>query len=381
MNSRRIAYIICCAAGLLYGCHHHHEHEHKHEHEHHESNLIAFHDEQAEKVDFALDTCHIAPIGKVIKTVAQIMPSQGDEQLVVAKSDGLVLFSGEAVVSGKSVRTGQLLCQVEGDAVQGSSLTVRIQEAASEYERARTNYERKKELASDKIVSESQLQQAKSEFEKAKAVYDNLRGNFSSGRQSVKSPMTGFVKQVFVSNGQYVQAGQPILSVSKNQNLFIKAEVQSKHYADLANLTDVNFSLRGKNATYSLSELDGKMLSYGKSADMDNAMIPVVFQVSNKGDLVPGTFVDAYLKTLSSRQAISVPKEAVVEEMGAYFIFVYSKPEMYEKRPVQIGSNDGRTIEITDGLAEGEVYVSKGAIYVKLAQSAGALDAHSGHVH
>lgn len=110
-------------------------------------------------------------------------------------------------------------------------------------------------------------------------------------------------------------------------------------------------------------------------------MIPVVFQVSNKGDLVAGTFVDAYLKTSSSRQAISVPKEAVVEEMGAYFVFVYNKPEMYEKRPVQIGSNDGRMIEITDGLSEGEVYVSKGAIYVKLSQSAGALDAHSGHVH
>jgi hypothetical protein len=48
---------------------------------------------------------------------------------------------------------------------------------------------------------------------------------------------------------------------------------------------------------------------------------------------------------------------------------------------VKIGSTDGLKTEITKGISATERIVSKGAVLVKLAQSSGALDAHSGHVH
>jgi len=54
---------------------------------------------------------------------------------------------------------------------------------------------------------------------------------------------------------------------------------------------------------------------------------------------------------------------------------------LFEKREVQIGASDGIDVEIVNGINSNERVVTKGAVLVKLAQSAGTLDAHSGHIH
>ena len=78
---------------------------------------------------------------------------------------------------------------------------------------------------------------------------------------------------------------------------------------------------------------------------------------------------------------MTVAGGAIVEEMGNYFVYKQLTPELFEKTQVIIGGTDGQRTEILSGLAAGERVVSRGAIIVKLAQAAGGLDAHSGHVH
>jgi len=127
--------------------------------------------------------------------------------------------------------------------------------------------------------------------------------------------------------------------------------------------------------------LGGRVISYGKSTSMANPLIPVLFQVNNKAGMLPGRFVELFIITRTNQQAIVVPNEAIVEEMGNYFVYVQLTPELFEKRMIEKGATDGIRVEITKGIAEGERAVSKGAIFVKLAQASGSLDAHAGHAH
>ena len=94
-----------------------------------------------------------------------------------------------------------------------------------------------------------------------------------------------------------------------------------------------------------------------------------------------GSFIETFIKTQSQTETLTVSNEAIVEEMGNYFVYVQLTPELFEKRPVKTGVTDGIRTEITDGVSQGERIVGKGAILVKLAQSAGAIDPHAGHVH
>jgi len=345
------------------------------------SNGATFTKEQSWKVDFATTEVRRQPFGQIIRTTAQIQPSQGDERTIPAKASGIVSFANNNVIEGTAVSAGQSLFFIDGSGMADNNLSVRYAEVESEYNRAKTEYERKQELAKVNIVSQSDLLKAKTDFTNAEAAYNNLRNNFTAGKQSISSPISGFVTRVLVRNGEYAEAGQPVLVVSQNRDLLIKAELQTKYSAVLGNIVSANIRQMNSNNTFTLEELGGRVLSYGKSADINNPLIPVVFQVNNKAGLLAGSFVEMFIKTKNDKQALVVPNEAIIEEMGNYFAYVQLTPELFEKRPIQKGATDGISTEITEGIAEGERVVSKGAMLVKLAQSSGGLDAHAGHVH
>jgi len=344
-------------------------------------NAVLFTKEQSWKIGFATEEVRKVPFGETIRTVGQIEPSQSDEQVVVAKADGLVLFTGREIAPGTVVRTGQSLFTMEGGGLADNNTDVRYAEAAAEYNRAKAEVERKSDLAKEQIVTESELLAAQAAFQNAEAVYFNLRKSLSSGgSQVIRSPMNGFVKQLFVRNGEFAEAGQALLVVSQNRDLLIRAELQPKYYTHLGTITSATIKVMHSDLTYTLDDLNGKVVTYGRSADLNNPLIPVVFQVQNNEGLLPGSFVEMFIKLQPGREAITVANEALIEEMGAYFLYVQVTPELFEKRAVLIGKSDGLSTEITEGLSVGERVVSKGAIMVKLSQSTGQLDAH-GHGH
>jgi len=262
-----------------------------------------------------------------------------------------------------------------------NNISVKYAEAKSNNETASANYERAVELAKDKIVSAKDLQSAKNQYENSKAIYENLRENFSTSGQFVTSSTNGFVKQVFVKNGSYVEAGQAMITISQNETFHLYADVPQRYATILANVQSANIRNIYNQQTYNFEQLNGKVLSYGKAANSDNFLIPIILQIDNNGNLIDGSFVELYLKTLSNEKALTIPNTSLLEEQGSFFVWVQVTPELFEKREVHIGSRDGICTEIMKGITANERIVSLGAMLIKLAQATGSLDAHSGHVH
>jgi cobalt-zinc-cadmium efflux system membrane fusion protein len=345
------------------------------------TNATVFTKEQSWKIDFATEYPKVESFGQVIKTTAQVQSAQGDEIIITAKTNGIVLFTAENVLEGKGVSSGQVLFSISGRGLANNNSAVYFQEVKNNYEKAKADYERLAELAKDKITSEKDLLNAKNQYDNAKANYDNLIKNFNASGQNVTSSMNGYIKQVLVQNGQYVEAGQAIVVVSQNKSLLLKAEVQQKYAPILATINSANIRTLHNDEIYSLDELNGKIVSFGRNTNKDNFLLPINIQIDNKGDFVSGGFVELYLKTLTNTQALTIPNAALMEEQGAYFVFVQVNPELFEKREVKVGVSDGLKTEIVKGIAQQERVVTEGAILVKLAQATGTLDAHSGHNH
>lgn len=344
------------------------------------SNGVNFTKEQSWKIDFATELARTEPFGQVIKAVAQILPHQANEQLIIAKASGIVKIDS-SVLPGMSVNAGDALMSIENTGLAESNMDVRHIEAKAEYERAADEYERKLKLAESKIVSKSELNIAKAEYESAKAVFESLDKNYSEGRFSAISDIAGYVTDVFVTNGEFVQTGQVVAAVSSSQRLLVQAKVQPKWHNFLQNINGANFKFSDDSKTYSLEELGGRLVSVAKSSSTQSPLLPVSFEIRNSSKLLPGSFADIYIKTLSSAEALTVANGAIVEEMGNFFVYKQLTPELFEKTQVETGATDGLRTEILSGLEAGERVVSRGAIIVKLAQAAGGLDAHSGHVH
>jgi len=355
----------------------HNNHEDEHEEHHHTANVVEFHDEMAEQIDFRLDTCRSGMMYQTIKTVAQVKPALQDEHIMVAKASGIISLSSIAII-GNRVAAGQTIATTVSNAIEGS-LSTQQKQAIAELERAESELNRKKSLAADHIVSQSELAEAQSDYLKAKAIADDFKSIANSGHSTIKATETEYIRHLYVQNGQMVNVGDPIVSVSHNMNLFLEANIQPRYYKQLQHIAGANINVNSE--WHDISNYKGHFVSCGRSTSTDSPLLPVTFEIQGSADFVAGTFVDMYIKTSSQVNTLSIPSTSLIEEMGNYYVFVKVKDEHYEKREVIIGQTDGELTEITKGLKDGDIVVSRGAIIVKLAMTSGSLDAHSGHVH
>lgn len=352
------------------------EHGHANEAEPAHSDEIIFPQAKAEAAGVKVETIQPKNFNQVIKTSGQVLAAQGDETVVVATVSGVVSFKSP-VTDGMSIRQGaQLLVLSSKDMIDGNP----VQRAKVAYEIAKKEYERAKGLLESKIVSEKDFNQIKQSYENARISYEAVAKNQTAGGQVITSPMNGFVKSCLVNEGDYVQMGQPLVNITQNRRLFLRAEVSEKYYGYLKNITTANFKTPYDDKVYELSGLKGRLLSFGKASGATSFFVPVTFEFDNRGDVIPGSYVEVYLLSSPMNNVLALPHEALTEEQGLFFVYIQIDEEGYKKQEVTLGADSGKEVQILTGLNPGDKVVTKSAYQVKLASASNAIPAHS-HEH
>jgi len=343
-------------------------------------NAIGFTKEQSWKVDFKTQMPTYMPFGNVIKSTAKVESSPLDKYIVSARSSGFISYASGIISEGRMVQSKEWLMSISGSGLTENNAVVRMQEAQVEYDIAKADYNRDKRLFDQKIVSERQLLESQSRYEKARTQWNNLQNTVDASGEKVKVKGKGFVHDIFVENGEYVEAGTPLFSIINSKRIVLKAMVRQIHRMDLAQLYDATIELDNDDVL-TLSQLNGRILSVAKSLSDDNYLLPVTLEVDYNQQLISGGFANVYLKTISKQPVVVVPETAIVETQGLYFVYTQLTPELFERRQVMVGASDGQSRVITSGLNANERIVSRGATLVKLAAVSNTIDPHAGHVH
>lgn len=356
-------------------CDHDHDHDHTgHDHNHGEiaeaGDEIVFTAQQAK--DTGLETVKIDPstFHHIIKTSGQVLSAQGDEVTVSATVSGIVSFTRSSLSEGTSVRAGESLLGISAKNMGEGDPVIK---ARSAYNIAKQEYDRAESLIGDKLISQKEYNEIKLNYENAKVTYEALGRNLSGKGASMSSSISGYVKSILVSEGQYVEVGQPLLTVTQNRRLQLRADVSERYYKDLGNIVSANFRTPYEKEIYKLSDLNGRLTSYGKSASNQEYYIPVNFEFDNIGQIVSGSYVEVFLLSKPKTNTITVPMAALVEEQGIYSVYLQLDKEHYKKQEVKTGQNDGQNVEILSGLKAGDRVVSKGAYHVRLASASGTI--------
>ena len=372
---------------------HNHEHEgHDHEHEtaeehaghNHESKATKHSDEiifpkaQAAKTTFEVREIQPASFNQEVKTTGQVLAAPGDEAVIVATSNGVVSFSSNKLKEGTKVQKGQSLFQISSkDIAEGDYYT----KVKATYEAAKASYDRAEALVKDKIISQKEFESTKLEFENAKTAYNAVSNNKTAKGVSVNAPINGHMKNILVKEGEYITVGQPLATVSQNQRLVLRAEVSQRYYNAMQSVKSANFKTPYDNKVYSLEDLNGRLLSFGKTSNENSFFIPVSFEFDNKGEVIPGSFVEVYLISSPIENTLSIPVSALTNEMGIYYVYVQIDEEGYRKQEVALGANNGKEVQIIKGLHPGDRVVTQGAYQVKMASASGAIPHGHSHEH
>jgi RND family efflux transporter MFP subunit len=358
--------------------HSHDAHSHEGEgHSHVHGEGIAFTKQQAEAAGLQVEVIEKGTFAGVIKTAGHIQAPKGNESVVVATAAGVLYYANPSITEGMAVKEGKALAGISAKKLQDGDPLLKAKLA---YETALAEYERAMRLVDDKIVSAKEFEQIRLRYETAKTTYEGQAQGMTDKGAALLSPMDGYLKQMLVPNGGFVEVGQPVAIVTQTHRLQLRAEVSERDYALLTKVSSANFRPSYTDKLYKMSELNGRLVAYGKTAaDEASHYIPVTFEFDNVGDIVPGAYADVYLLTSLEQDVISVPVSAITEEQGLYYVYVQVCAEEFMKRGVQLGRRDGERVEVLHGLHGGERVVTQGAYQVKLASVATAIP--HGHSH
>ncbi len=341
---------------------------------------VNFLKEQAWKIDFAIQPVHQQSIHEVINTSGEIKAVKGQEKVIVAKSSGIVFYRNAKLQEGQEVRSGEILFNINSQGLIKSNLEEKFQIAKASLEKTKADFERAEDLILKQIIGQKEFEKRKMDYSIAQAEFQTLSNSYNAGGQSVGASMAGIIKNIMVTDGQFVEEGTPLAEITDTRRLLLEAQVSQKYLPQLSQLKSANFKTPYQQTVQSLSDYNGRLLTYGKVLESGSSFIPVLFELDNLRELIPGSFVELFLLTNPIENALVIPKSALMQDYNLTYVYVETGGENFEKRQVKLGVDDGFNVQVLSGLKQGEWVVTKGAYQIKMASMSSTIPAH-GHEH
>jgi len=259
------------------------------------------------------------------------------------------------VKAGQRVSKGQLLARVDDG---GSSQQVASLE--TQYQLAKTTFERQKNLWSQKIGSEIQYLQAQTQMLSLQRSVAQAKAMLS--KTEIRAPFSGTIDEVFVERGQVVSAGvQGLMRIVNLNNMYVSTSVPESYIGKLKVGTEVAVFLTSLNKKYT-----GKVRQIGNFINPNNRSFRIEVSVPNPENLLRPNQV-AKLKVIdyTVKNAIVVPSNVIQEDAkGDKFVFLASnsngKTATAKKAMVTAGKSSDNVTEILSGLSANDIIVIEG---------------------
>jgi RND family efflux transporter MFP subunit len=206
-----------------------------------------------------------------------------------------------------------------------------------------------RETASNKLkffdVSEAQIE----ELEKNGAAHKTL---------SVAAPLSGFVVEKNIVQGQMVDAGMRLYRIADLAIVWVLAQIYEQ---------DLPFVQLGQEAVVKVASLPdrefrGRVTFIYPTVDEKTRTARVRLEFENPGYfLKPGMFVSAQIQAEMAGSAVLVPDSAVLRSGARNTVFVALDEGKFEARDVALGVEaEGGMIQVLGGLSPGERIVTSG---------------------
>jgi len=337
---------------------------------------IAFLKEQAWKIEFQTAPVVKGEIYNVIRTSGVWKVSQSDHKTLVATTNGTVAFKSGNLTKGSKVKKGQVLMTISSEGLTANNLSAEIRKAKADFEQARLEYERKKQLYESRIVAKAEFEQVELKYQVSKSTYETLSAGYSANGKQVVVPFDGYIKSLSIGNGAFVEQGAALLMITNHHSSLLEVQVSPSYAAQLNNIYDLWYQPKA-GIWSSLNKTGGIILSIGKEVKSDKPLLPVFAEVNDLVEMPEGSFTEVQVAFGNPVKVLTIPESALLEDYGNYSVIVQLSGENFERRPIVIGKRNGSAVEIIDGLKVGEVVVTKGAYQVKMASMSGQVPAHA----
>jgi RND family efflux transporter MFP subunit len=315
---------------------------------------------------------------------ARVVESQQQELALAVRSTGTIHAKQTAVVSaqvvgriqqvlvreGDAIRAGQTLVVLDGaglrasvDQAQAGVKIAQSQEAAAQTEAAlaASTLGRYRQLEAEKSVSPQEMDEVSRRAEASAARLEAVRAQTEAARAQeigahtvlgytrLSAPFNGIVTARMVDPGTMASPGLPLLQVDQVGPLQLDATVDESAISAIHKGMKSQVTIDGA----STSQMIGTISEIVPVADPASHSFLVKIDLPPSSQLRSGMYGTAEFAK-GVRQAIVVPRSAVVSRGSLACVYVLDSQGIAQLRYLTLGATHGNLIEVHSGISAGE---------------------------
>ncbi|MEC8663691.1 MAG: efflux RND transporter periplasmic adaptor subunit [Bacteroidota bacterium] len=255
------------------------------------------------------------------------------------------------VVEGTQVNQGDALVRIDTDV-----LAKQREELLTQFELAKTLFERQERLWNKDIGSEVDFLQAKTSLEALTRSLATLDEQI--GKAVIRAPFNGVLDRVFVNVGEMASAPMPVVRVVDLSDLYVRASV-SDHYAGVV--------MAGQPVTVEaqgLEPIESQVRRVGQFIEAANRTIDVTIDLPSGTRALPNMVATVHITDLALDSALALPSAVVQQDAnGQEYVYVI-KGDQATKQTVKTGVMSDGLLLIESGLKAGDRVINRGAARV-----------------
>ena len=254
---------------------------------------------------------------------------------------------------GTAVKKGQLLAKVNDRQLQAQ-----LQRLISQLKLAEDRVFRQDALLKRDAVSKEAYEQVKTDLATLNADIEIIKANIEL--TELRAPFDGVIGLRQVSIGTYASPTTVVVKLTKIAPLKVEFSVPERYAKQIKKGTNLNFSVEG-----TLDAFGAQVYAVESAIDPNlhqftaRALYPNVNRT-----LLPGRYASVLLKKDEIPNAIAIPTEAIVPEMGKDKVYLYKSGKA---EPVDIitGIRTASEVQVIRGLHVGDTIITSGTLQLR----------------
>ena len=286
------------------------------------------------------------------------------------------------VTEGQKVTKGQTLFIIDQVPYQAALNTAEASQKAATagLATAQLNYDSKKKLFDQQVISDVELQTAYNALLSAKAQVAQADAQVVNARNSlsytvVKSPANGVVGTLPYRQGALVSSAmpQPLTTVSDNNEMYVYFSVAEAQFLQMVrNNQNVEQAVAAmpeltlKLVDGSEYELKGRVESASGVVDRNTGSVQLRSVFSNPGHILHSGSTGNIVMPVEYKDVLVIPTAATVQLQDKYKVYVVDKDGIAHGQIISVlPQTNGKEYIVTSGLDGTEEIVFEGAGMVK----------------
>lgn len=289
------------------------------------------------------------PLTDIIVAAGSVLP---DEQVELsAEASGRIVAIH--FTEGEKVNKGDLLITVNN-----ADLLAQIERNKHQVRLAEEREQRQRSLLERQGISQQSYDQVFTELSTLKAEEALLQAQLE--KTIIRAPFSGILGLRHVSEGSYISPGMPIVRLAKTEPVKIDFSVPERFAGYLKKDGKINFSVDNKPGIF-----EATIIAIEPVVDQRTRSVLARATYPNHGNyIIPGSYARVEILLESLDEALQIPAQALVPEMGSNKVYLYKNGQAI---PVEVstGLRTSSHIQIVNGLSQGDTVITTGILQMR----------------